>query len=276
MAVMRTVLSIGDFSRMTHLSIKTLRHYHQVGLLAPAEVNPDTSYRYYTTDQVPAAQVIRRFRDLGMPVDEVRAVLEAPDPAARGELITAHLDRLEGQLAQTQAAVASLRGLLEQPDPPIAIEHRSVPASLAVAVSETVMAADLGPWWAGALAELGAVLRRQQVPASGPPGGLYDTELFAEERGGATVFIPVTTPPAAQGRVQVITIPAAELAVATHRGPHGDADRTYGALGRYVTEHALSIDGPVRESYLVAAGDTADESKWVTEIGWPVFRTAGT
>src|ERR1700733_5162963 len=102
---MRTVLSIGDFSRMTHLSIKTLRHYHQVGLLAPAEVNPDTSYRYYTTDQVPAAQVIRRFRDLGMPVDEVRAVLEAPDPAARSELITAHLDRLEGQLAQTQAAV---------------------------------------------------------------------------------------------------------------------------------------------------------------------------
>src|SRR5450432_3235587 len=83
LAVMRTVLSIGDFSRMTHLSIKTLRHYHQVGLLAPAEVNPDTSYRYYTTDQVPAAQVIRRFRDLGMPVDEVRAVLAAPDPAAR-------------------------------------------------------------------------------------------------------------------------------------------------------------------------------------------------
>jgi DNA-binding transcriptional MerR regulator/effector-binding domain-containing protein len=271
---MRTVLSIGDFSRMTHLSIKTLRHYHQVGLLAPAEVNPDTSYRYYTTDQVPAAQVIRRFRDLGMPVDEVRAVLEAPDPAARSELITAHLDRLEGQLAQTQAAVASLRNLL-QPDPPLDIEHRSVPASLAVAVSETVTVADLGPWWTGALAELGAVLRRQRLTPAGPPGGLYDTELFADERGGATVFIPVATPPAGQGRVQAITVPAAELAVATHRGTHADMDRTYGALGRYVTEHALSVDGPVRESYLVAIGDTPDESKWVTEIGWPVFRTAG-
>jgi DNA-binding transcriptional MerR regulator/effector-binding domain-containing protein len=272
---MRTVLSIGDFSRMTHLSIKTLRHYHQVGLLTPAEVNPDTSYRYYTTDQVPAAQVIRRFRDLGMPVDEVRAVLEAPDPAARSELITAHLDRLEGQLAQTQAAVTSLRNLLQQPGAPIAIEHRSVPASSAVAISETVTVADLLPWWTGALAELGAVLRGQQIPAAGAPGGLYQTELFADERGGATVFIPVTTPPPDQGRVHAVTIPAAELAVATHRGPHGDMDRTYGALGRYVTEHALSIDGPVRESYLVAIGDTADESQWVTEIGWPVFQTAG-
>lgn len=224
---------------------------------------------------MPTAQVIRRFRDLGMPVDEVRAVLEAPDPAARSALITAHLDQLEGQLAQTQAAVASLRNLLQQPDAPIAVEHRSVPASPAVAISEMVTVEDLGPWWTGALAELAAVLRRQQVTAAGPPGGLYDTELFADERGGATVFIPVTTPPAGQGRVQAITIPAAELAVATHRGPHADMDRTYGALGRYVTEHALSIDGPVRESYVVAIGDTADESGWVTEIGWPVFRTAG-
>jgi DNA-binding transcriptional MerR regulator len=272
---MRTVLSIGDFSRMTHLSIKTLRHYHQVGLLAPAEVNPDTSYRYYTTDQVPTAQVIRRFRDLGMPVDEVRAVLEAPDPAARSALITAHLDRLEGQLAQTQAAVASLRSLLQQPDALITVEHRSIPASLAVAISETVTTEELEPWWTGALAELAAVLRRQQVTAAGPPGGLYDTELFADERGGATVFIPVAAAPLGQGRVRTVTIPAAELAVATHRGTLADMDRTYGALGRYVTEHALSVDGPVRESYVVASGDTADESKWVTEIGWPVFRTAG-
>jgi DNA-binding transcriptional MerR regulator len=272
---MGTLVTIGVFSRMTHLSIKTLRHYHQVGLLAPAEVNPDTSYRYYTTDQVPTAQVIRRFRDLGMPVDEVRAVLEAPDPAARSALITAHLDRLEGQLAQTQAAVASLRSLLQQPDALITVEHRSIPASLAVAISETVTTEELEPWWTGALAELAAVLRRQQVTAAGPPGGLYDTELFADERGGATVFIPVAAAPLGQGRVRTVTIPAAELAVTTHRGTLADMDRTYGALGRYVTEHALSVDGPVRESYVVASGDTADESKWVTEIGWPVFRTAG-
>jgi DNA-binding transcriptional MerR regulator len=42
-------LAVGEFSRMTQLSVKTLRHYHQVGLLEPAEVNPDTGYRYYTT-----------------------------------------------------------------------------------------------------------------------------------------------------------------------------------------------------------------------------------
>ena len=62
MVGMSTYLSIGDFSRATHLTVKTLRHYHQIGLLEPADVDPHTGYRRYTTDQIPTAQVIRRFR----------------------------------------------------------------------------------------------------------------------------------------------------------------------------------------------------------------------
>ena len=61
---MAATLTVGEFSRMSHLSVKTLRHYHQVGLLEPAEVNPHTGYRYYTTAQIPVVQVIRRLRDL--------------------------------------------------------------------------------------------------------------------------------------------------------------------------------------------------------------------
>ena len=68
---MRAGLSIGDFSQITHLSVKTLRRYHEAGLLQPAQVDPHTGYRYYALTQVPTAQVIRRFRELGMPVREV-------------------------------------------------------------------------------------------------------------------------------------------------------------------------------------------------------------
>ena len=60
---MATLVTIGEFSRMTHLSVKALRHYHDVGVLEPAAVNPDTGYRSYDLSQVPAAQVIRRLRD---------------------------------------------------------------------------------------------------------------------------------------------------------------------------------------------------------------------
>src|SRR5713101_6969963 len=122
---MRAGLSIGDFSQITHLSVKTLRRYHEAGLLQPAEVDPHTGYRYYATTQVPTAQVIRRFRELGMPV---REVLTTSDPRARSALIAAHLERLENQLNETRAAVTSLRRLLQPASPPIQVEIRAAEA----------------------------------------------------------------------------------------------------------------------------------------------------
>src|SRR5215470_6114425 len=106
-------VSVGRFATMTHLSIKTLRHYHQAGLLEPAEVDPHTGYRYYALEQLPTAQLIRRLRDLRMPVADVRAVIAAGSTGERDSLIAAHIERLETELVRTQAAVHSLRTLLD-------------------------------------------------------------------------------------------------------------------------------------------------------------------
>src|ERR1700761_668072 len=160
-------LTVGDFSRATHLSVKTLRHYHEVGLLDPAAVNPDTGYRYYSAAQIPTAQVIRRLRDLEMPVADVRAVLAAPDAASRNALIAAHLGRLEAELAQTRAAVESLRDLLAPPAAVAAIEHRSVPATATAAITAVVDRDDVLAWWQGALGELQATVRAQRARARG-------------------------------------------------------------------------------------------------------------
>jgi DNA-binding transcriptional MerR regulator/effector-binding domain-containing protein len=265
-------LTVGDFSRATHLSVKTLRHYHQVGLLEPAAVNPDTGYRYYSAGQIPTAQVIRRLRDLEMPVADVKAVLAAPDAAARNALIAAHLGRLEAELAQTRAAVESLRNLLAPPGGTAAIEHRSVPAAAAAAIGAVVDRADLLAWWQGALGELQAAVRAQGLPATGPAGGVFASGLFQSDRGQATVFIPVRGPVRPIGRVTSAVIPAAELAIISHHGSLADADLSYAKLGSYAITHEISIDGPLREYYLRSAGDTPDEADWRTEIGWPIFR----
>jgi DNA-binding transcriptional MerR regulator len=266
-------LTIGDFSRVTFLSVKTLRHYHRVGLLEPAEVDAVTGYRRYTSAQIPVAQVIRRFRELGMPLEDIGSVLRAPDPAVRSELIAAHLARLEETLAETQRAVASLRDLLEHPSLSPVIAHRRVPATQAAAITSTVDVGDLEAWYHGAVGELVATLSAQGVPASGPPGGIYANEVFTEERGGAALFVPVTGEVRSVGRVTPISVPGAELAVITHHGSHNDLDRAYGALAAYVTEHAVAVDGLIREYYVVGPQDTNDDSTWRTEVGWPIFET---
>jgi DNA-binding transcriptional MerR regulator len=266
-------LTVGEFSRMTHLSVKTLRHYHQVGLLEPAEVNPGTGYRYYRADQVPTAQVIRRLRDLEMPVTEVKEVLGTSETAVRNTLIAAHLDRLEDQLAKTYGAVESLRNLLEHPSETPTVEHRTMPAMAAVGIQQVVDREDVLSWWQGALGELHATVRAQDLHATGPSGGLYGSELFQHGRGEATVFVPVDGVVRSIGRVVPFTVPPAELAVLTHHGALDDVDITYGALGAYATTHEISIEGPLREYYLVDADQTPNAGEWETEIGWPIFRS---
>jgi DNA-binding transcriptional MerR regulator/effector-binding domain-containing protein len=272
---MRSSLAIGDFARATQMSIKTLRHYHRIGLLAPAEVDPATGYRYYRLDQIPTAQVIRRFRALAMPLDQIGAVIAAADVGTRNELIAIHLRQLQSELARTQSAVASLRGLLDQPASSAGadIRHRRIAAAPAAAITAAVDLADIGPWYSGALGELHATLAAQRVRPDGSPGGVFPTEFFAGEHGQVTIFIPSPDPVRPTGRVAPFVVPAVELAVIEHQGAHDDIDLAYGALASYVTEHALAVDGPIREYYLVARQDTGDESRWRTEIGWPIFRT---
>ncbi|GIM92148.1 MerR family transcriptional regulator [Paractinoplanes toevensis] len=266
---MPTLLAVGEFAQLTHLSIRTLRRYHDSGLLTPAHVDDATGYRYYEPAQIPTAQVIHRLRELDLPLAEVRQVLASPDPAQRADVIATHLHRLEEQLERTRQAVASLQQLLQPQPAPMAVELRQVPEHTVAAIEATVARDDVLSWYSGAMAELDAA-----VPApAGPPGGAYDNELFTHGRGHVLVYLPSAEPPTG-GRVRPTRLPAAELAVTTHAGSHETIEVTYGRLGRWVAEHSLAVAGPVREHYLCGPRDTADAASWRTEIAWPTFAVA--
>jgi DNA-binding transcriptional MerR regulator len=243
---MESRVSIGEFAAAVHLSVKTLRHYHEVGLLEPSELDPSSGYRYYSYEQIPAAQVIRRLRSLDMPVAELKAVLAAPDPDARHRLILEHLGRLESQLEQTTAAVNELQDLLGRTQVDRPVEHRTVPPTPALAIHDVVDREDVLAWWHGALGELRATVIARKLRPAGPPGGLYSTEIFEHDRGAATVYIPIDGQARAIGRITALVTPSAEVAVMHHHGSLANIDLTYGDLGGYVMKHELNVDGPLR------------------------------
>jgi effector-binding domain-containing protein len=210
---------------------------------------------------------------------DISATAAAASPAAnaawssRATWTTARSASLEQNLARTQSAVASLRDLLAGPSAVAPVSHRPVGATMAAAVTAVVTMGDFLPWYLGALGELHATLDARGIRPSGPAGGIYAGELFADERGEATVFVPTATEIQRLGRVEPVVVPAAELAVIVHPGSLADVDRAYGALAAYVASHALRVDGPIREYCLVGRQDTADENAWRTEICWPIFST---
>ena len=271
---MSVLVSIGDFSRMTHLSIKALRFYHDQGLLEPAEIDPATGYRFYDPRQVPVAQVIRRFRDLDMPLDQVRTVIKAPDVETRTKEIIAHLTAMETKLAEMQMSVASLRALLEGSPALPEVEFRSIPAARALAVRATVTAEEAATWGAGAFAELYGRIERAGLVPAGPGGALFPAGFFELERAELTAFVPVPGPVEPGGRAEAVTVPAVEAAVMVHSGALGDVDQTYGALGTVVAERAIGVEGPIREYYPVPFTDAEPAGGYRIEICWPVFRTA--
>lgn len=265
---MTDLVSIGEFSVMTQLSVKTLRHYHDVGLLEPTAVDPSSGYRFYATSLVPTAQLIRRLRGLEMPVPDIRSVLAAPDDRERDALIGDHLARMEGTLQQTRAAVSDLRVMLGPSAEAIAVEYRDVPETPAIAVTGHVAVGDVLPWWQEAARELRALARQTEIRVTGFLGGLYEPALYTDEVGQVTVFLPVAEP-LDSGRVKALTIPAAHLAVTIHRGSYAGIDRTYGALGTYVARRGEARTEPIRENYLLTPDDTTDENQLRTEICWP-------
>ena len=273
---MPRLLSIGEFSRITHLSVKTLRHYDEVGLLAPLRVDETTGYRSYAIHQLPTAQVIRRLRALEMSVPDVKALLDSPSVPTRHALLARHLLQREAVLRQAQETVDTLRALLQREarDGDAPVTYRSVAAGPALAIRAVVDHREVATWWQGALGELRATLRARALHAVAPVCGQYDASLFTDERGEALVFVPVRDerrhPPV--GRVSTIEVPAAELAVMVHRGPHDDVDVTYADLARHVVARELAVEGPIRETYVRDPIDFPDPADWVTEIGWPIFR----
>jgi DNA-binding transcriptional MerR regulator/effector-binding domain-containing protein len=283
---MTTLVGIGDFSRMTHLSVKALRHYHDVGLLEPAEIDRQSGYRRYDVGQASAAILIRRFRELDMPIDQVREVLAAPDAGARNKVIVTHLERMEGQLQQTMTTVESLRRVLETPLSGGAVEYRSLPPVVALAVGQWVTAAELEAWWFAAFNELRHAMVGTGLRRSGDDGCLYPTEMFELEEGEMVAYVPIdgggitaetphaSEPSADSGappRPAIIELPAIAVAVVTHIGSYDTLDQSYAALGTVVSERAAGADGPIREHYRVGPFDDPDATRWQTEICWPVL-----
>lgn len=108
----RDMLGIGEFASLTGLTISTLRHYHQAGLLVPGEVDRWTGYRRYQPDQAQTARVIRAMRYLQMPLEDIRRLLRA-DEGEGQRIWAAHRQRLDQRIERSRRALALIDEALQ-------------------------------------------------------------------------------------------------------------------------------------------------------------------
>ncbi len=127
------LLEIGQFSAASGLTVAALRHYDEVGVLKPAEVDPKTSYRRYRRNQLAEAGIICQLRSVDLPIDEVRSVLRADDAGAVRDLLIRHQGRLAERAHTLERMIETSHTYLDRgvpPRPPA--EARPVQIMLAV------------------------------------------------------------------------------------------------------------------------------------------------
>jgi len=267
------VFGIGAFARVAQVSVRTLHHYDDVGLLPPAHVDPQTGYRWYRAEQLPRLNRILALRDLGLPltevrrvvddevsVDELRGMLRLRQAEARDRMAKEadRLTRVEARLREME-----LDGWIGEYD----VVVKALGAAHVALVDTTAPSfgnATLGPIFDSLFGELFGELNRAGVGITGPHLALYEPSDDPAAPITVMAAVPIDDGDVSPGRVRVVDLPSvARAAVTVHRGSMARVEDGYRALLRWADETGEQIDGYSREVYLDMSGDP---ERWITEL----------
>lgn len=277
------MLRIGDFSRLARVTIKTLHHYAEAGVLRPAHVDPQTGYRYYTADQLERLQQILMLKDVGFSLEEIGAALGEENRARLAVLLQEHRERLTRNIAEDQLRLKRLVTLSDD-----ALD-RSISATTAVVLRE-IAAIDVYakrarvPSVQGCITAMfeaaEAAVARHQARADASPFLLFHDSEWREQDIDVEVCIPLSSTVPALTVRQVESAPRA--ACVTYSGNYDQTQTIYDAMLQWLDRNGLQICGPLREVYhrygaeqvdyaLPSQVLTTSSSEYVTELQVPVI-----
>ena len=273
------LLGIGEFAQATHLSIKTLRRYHEAGLLEPAHVDRRTGYRYYSAKQLPELNRILALKELGLTLDQIAYLIEGRISIneIRGMLVLKKA-QIEQTLREELARVHYIESRISQIDQGNPVDYpvvlKSIPTQKLIAVREpSITLATLrtaGPEIGRALAERvgGKTLGHFALIFH---SGLWDSDDLDVEIGFLLKNEVTTELALPNGRLmQVHDLPAVDMmATAVHTGIPETGHRVYGALGLWAEANGYHFASPSREIFIRLPRSRSSDDL-VVEIQVPV------
>ncbi len=272
------MVRIGVFARLSEVSVKTLRHYDDIGLLAPAYVDDWSGYRYYTLEQLPRLYRILALRDLGFSLDEIAGLLRRNlPPAEMTRLLRDKQAEMQRRIAEEQARLARVETRLRQLEqentmPDYDIRLKKVEPLLVASVRDTIPDWEqVTPTFNRLFDEVYGYATSQGAVIAGPGFDLWheDGPPSGADMAVEAAF-PIVAPIPDSERVKVSHLPAVEtMASAIHRGPFRGIGQAHEAIVRWTKANGRRICGPSREVYLQYERD-GDPSAYVTEVQYPV------
>jgi DNA-binding transcriptional MerR regulator len=267
------VIRIGDFARLGRVSVVTLRHYDEIGLLKPVRVDPSTGYRYYSPAQVSELNHILALKDLGFSLEQIERVLEGlTSDQLLGLLKSKHLEA-QRQLADDQARARRIKDRLVQlkqeedmPDYDVAL--KTAPYQLIASRSVTIPTNDQVPAYLDeAYGEVYSFITDGGAQDVGPCFSVWHQPAATLANEVVEAAVPVDRPLTGTDRVKVYGLPESQVASAVHRGELDSFAHLHATVLSWIETNNYQVVGPYREVYVRGAHE-GDASS--TEVQYPV------
>ncbi|HUL55335.1 MAG TPA: MerR family transcriptional regulator [Opitutaceae bacterium] len=268
------LFSIGEFSQISGLSVKTLRFYDEKGLLKPAQVDAASGYRFYDGASAERARIVAQLRGLQFPLDEIARILAECDDEAD---LLGHLERqrrlIEDRLRADRRTARALATMIAHEReaaqlaacPAFAVEEKQLAPLLVAGLRMTGRYADCGRGFA----TLGRALGRH---CAGKPLCLYHDGEYREEDANFEPCLPLRQAVTAPDGVVIRTLPASRCLSLVHQGPYPQLGRSYRRIFAELKRRGLTVERPTREVYLKGPGMIfrGNPRRYLTEIQLPV------
>lgn len=263
------MFSIGEFSRISGLSIKALRLYHEKGILVPHVVDESTGYRYYDAANAERARIISRLKEIEFSLSETAAILaDVADDADALKFLEDKRTEILAEIKQHKQTVNTLEQIIAREKEAVMtaqngsfeVEEKNLETMLIAGVRYKGRYDELGE-------KFGPIMKVAGRYMAGKPMNLYYDECFKEEGADIETAVPVRKGEDS-GDVKVHELPGGKAVVLIHKGPYDTLTRSYEKLTNYVKEHGYTVKLPTREIYVKGPGMIlkGNPKNYLTEI----------
>jgi DNA-binding transcriptional MerR regulator len=267
----KDLFAIGAFATMTRLSIKALRLYDELGILQPLHIDPQSGYRFYGVDQLSSARMIRKMRDMDMPLATIRQVLAAlsASPAQAEALVQEYAERREQQMEQIRMQVQQFIQYIRQEQNPMSLEVNVKPITpqQVLSITHHIKVNKLDATIRESLATMYGLLKDQNIEASDAPFGIFHGAINEQEDGPLEICVPVDGQVKSMGDVQVKQLQGGNAACVMTVGPQTDFPAildAYDAAADWINKNGFAMAEPPREVWHSGPGkDPKMEIVWL-------------
>jgi len=264
------MLSIGDFSKVSQVTPKTLRYYDEINLLKPTSTDVKSGYRYYDVSQLETILLIKRLKEYTFSLEEIKQVLESKQDQ---ELLQVTINKKKKEISQKMQSYSRLLeritddlSILERGNKimsylnTIEVKLTEVPEMNLLYLRKQMNVNEYGHY----IGELFGRLTAEKFTPTGPPLTIYHSPDFDPENTDMELALPI-----AEQNEQTRTFPVSLCAVSTYTGPYTELSSVYSKILKWIEEQGYTMNGAPFEIYQTDPNTTAPD-KNIVEIYFPV------